>query len=209
MNINMKFGHIRKTLQTKLSKQAEQGLAFLVNLILNMRKKMSNPDDQDFSLVDLMYHVVKRISLEKYLEKTYPEDHESRWGNVEELIRQASESLEASLISSNDEDLPTVEGIPQEQNVNKITESLSQFLASVALSSEIKSGGEDEACQAQVTISTIHAAKGLEWPVVFIPAAYNGSIPHSRADDVDEERRLLYVAMTRAKALLYICYPLK
>jgi len=62
---------------------------------------------------------------------------------------------------------------------------------------------------AQVTISTIHAAKGLEWPVVFIPAAYQGSIPHSRAEDSNEERRLLYVAMTRAKALLYMSYPAK
>jgi DNA helicase-2/ATP-dependent DNA helicase PcrA len=198
----------KKTLRTKLTKQAEQGLAFLVNLILNARKKMSDSGDQDFSLVDLMHYVVKRIALEQHLEKTYPDDHESRWANVEELIRQASESSEASAVS-NDEDLPAIEGVLQEQNANKITESLSQFLANVALSSEIQPEGESEASQAQVTISTIHAAKGLEWPVVFIPAAYDGSIPHSRADDIDEERRLLYVAMTRAKALLYICYPLK
>jgi len=50
---------------------------------------------------------------------------------------------------------------------------------------------------------------GLEWPVVFVPSAYEGSIPHSRADDVDEERRLLYVAMTRAQALLYLSCPFR
>ena len=50
---------------------------------------------------------------------------------------------------------------------------------------------------------------GLEWPVVFIPGVYQGSIPHSRAEDVDEERRLLYVAMTRAQALLYLSFPTK
>jgi len=50
---------------------------------------------------------------------------------------------------------------------------------------------------------------GLEWPIVFIPAVYQGSIPHSRAEDTDEERRLLYVAMTRAQALLYMSCPVK
>ncbi len=44
--------------------------------------------------------------------------------------------------------------------------------------------------------------------MVFVPSAYNGSIPHTRSDDGDEERRLLYVAMTRAKALLYLSCPL-
>ena len=50
---------------------------------------------------------------------------------------------------------------------------------------------------------------GLEWPVVFVPGVYQGSIPHSRAEDVDEERRLLYVAMTRAQGLLYLSFPSK
>jgi DNA helicase-2/ATP-dependent DNA helicase PcrA len=81
---------------------------------------------------------------------------------------------------------------------------LSKFLANVTLSSVTdQDGGELE----QVTISTIHAAKGLEWPVVFLPAMYDGSIPHSRADDHDEERRLLYVGMTRAQGLLYLSCP--
>lgn len=58
-------------------------------------------------------------------------------------------------------------------------------------------------------MSTLHAAKGLEWPVVFIPACYKGSIPHSRAEDNDEERRLLYVGMTRAQVLLSMTFPLR
>ena len=72
-----------------------------------------------------------------------------------------------------------------------------------------KKNEENEEQTQCVTISTIHAAKGLEWPVVFIPACYNGSIPHSRADDHDEERRLLYVGMTRAQAILYLSCPTK
>ena len=89
--------------------------------------------------------------------------------------------------------------------------ALSNFLENVALSTEhqrtddeLDAAGREKP---RVTISTIHAAKGLEWPVVFIPSVYSGSIPHSRAEDYDEERRLLYVAMTRAQALLYLSVP--
>ena len=101
-----------------------------------------------------------------------------------------------------------------EQTTSTVAEeALSKFLANVALATEIQREDEsDEGSstpQSRVTISTIHAAKGLEWPVVFIPSAYEGSIPHCRAEDTDEERRLLYVAMTRAQALLYMSCPVK
>ena len=45
--------------------------------------------------------------------------------------------------------------------------------------------------------------------MVFVPGVYQGCIPHSRCEDTDEERRLLYVSMTRAKALLYLSQPQK
>jgi len=59
----------------------------------------------------------------------------------------------------------------------------------------------------RVAISMIYATKGLEWPIVSIPGAYNGSIPNQHADDAYEERRIFYVGTTRAKALLYVSYP--
>jgi DNA helicase-2/ATP-dependent DNA helicase PcrA len=97
-----------------------------------------------------------------------------------------------------------VEGVQQREDAP--SDILSKFLANVTLSSAAdQEGGDGE----QVTISTIHAAKGLEWPIVFMPAMYDGSIPHSRADDHDEERRLLYVGMTRAQGLLYLSCPVK
>lgn len=49
-----------------------------------------------------------------------------------------------------------------------------------------------------VTVTTIHRAKGHEWPVVFLPTLTDGVLPHRRATDIDEERRLLYVGITRA-----------
>ena len=137
----------------------------------------------------------------------------NKQANVEELIAQASEhTVHGAKEREEDDDLPNIEGLEQQRG-SAAEEALSKFLANVALASELQREEEDieenGALQPQVTISTIHAAKGLEWPVVFVPSAYHGCIPHSRAEDTDEERRLLYVAMTRAQALLYISCPTK
>lgn len=61
------------------------------------------------------------------------------------------------------------------------------------------------AYEQKVTLITVHAAKGLEWPVVFIPAVEQGTYPSYRCTEpheIAEERRLLYVAMTRAQGFL-------
>jgi len=64
-----------------------------------------------------------------------------------------------------------------------------------------------------VTLMTAHSAKGLEFPVVFIVGLEDGLFPHSRslsdASDIEEERRLCYVAMTRAERFLYVCHAVK
>jgi DNA helicase-2/ATP-dependent DNA helicase PcrA len=63
-----------------------------------------------------------------------------------------------------------------------------------------------------VTLSTVHSAKGLEWDTLFVIWMTDGWFPSSRSgeefEDVEEERRLLYVATTRAKRRLYFTYPL-
>jgi DNA helicase-2/ATP-dependent DNA helicase PcrA len=62
-------------------------------------------------------------------------------------------------------------------------------------------------------LSTIHSAKGLEWDAVFVIHAADGNIPSDMAtgnlEEIEEERRLFYVALTRAKDWLYVCYPLR
>lgn len=64
-----------------------------------------------------------------------------------------------------------------------------------------------------LTLSTIHSAKGLEWDVVYVIHAADGNIPSDMAvknpDEIEEERRLFYVALTRAKNWLYVCHPLR
>jgi DNA helicase-2/ATP-dependent DNA helicase PcrA len=77
-------------------------------------------------------------------------------------------------------------------------ETLGEFLDHAALVSE----ADDYDARAQITLMTLHAAKGLEFPVVFLVGLEEGLFPHSRtlleADDLEEERRLCYVGMTRA-----------
>lgn len=200
----------QNTTRTKLSKAAEQGIGSFVNLILTSRNKILdaiNPDSPE----KILRYLIEKLDFQNYLERSHADDHEARWANVEELVAQASEkTVSGANEREEDNDLPNIEGLEQQPG-NAAEEALSKFLANVALASELQREEEDieenGALQSQVTISTIHAAKGLEWPVVFVPSAYQGCIPHSRAEDTDEERRLLYVAMTRAQALLYISCP--
>ncbi|KAF4311536.1 DNA helicase UvrD/REP type [Botryosphaeria dothidea] len=194
--------------KTKLSAQAEKGIGSFVNIILTSQKKMSASNSAPCTLLDLISHVMKMLSFQEYLQKSHPEDFEGRWANVQELIAQATDASAAEEEGTelNEEALPVIDGVEQRE-LSSAEDELARFLANVALSTEVQQ--EEGATTEQVTISTIHAAKGLEWPVVFIPAAYEGSIPHSRAEDNDEERRLLYVGMTRAQSLLYLSCPVK
>jgi DNA helicase II / ATP-dependent DNA helicase PcrA len=90
-------------------------------------------------------------------------------------------------------------------------DSMEEMLAQLLLlSSEVSEKSLDDDPRDKLRLSTIHQAKGLEFPVVFLIGASDGSLPIKRAiddGDVDEERRLFYVAVTRAENELYICTP--
>jgi DNA helicase-2/ATP-dependent DNA helicase PcrA len=83
--------------------------------------------------------------------------------------------------------------------------SVQDFLADITLSSPIDRWDQDKGA---VTLMTVHAAKGLEFPVVFIVALENGLLPHTRANgdnsQMEEERRLFFVGITRARRELYL-----
>lgn len=112
---------------------------------------------------------------------------ESRVENVKELLSVAEEFMRSS-------ETPTLE----------------TFLEQVALVSDIDT--YDESGQA-VTLMTLHSAKGLEFPVVFIVGLEEGIFPHRRsirdADELEEERRLCYVGMTRAKEELHLSHAVQ
>ncbi|KAK6428720.1 ATP-dependent DNA helicase srs2 [Oleoguttula sp. CCFEE 5521] len=196
------FAQGRTKVTTNLNAPAQRGIEQFVNVILTLQKKLAADPS---GLYELFAQLQKMIGLQEHLKTKYPDDHETRWSNVEELMALAIDAqVQASTEGHREEEVdgPALgDGAVDES-------ALTAFLANAALAASIdeKVVAEGEKVH-QVTISTIHAAKGLEWPVVFIPACYEGSIPHSRADDNDEERRLLYVGMTRAQAMLYLSCP--
>jgi DNA helicase II / ATP-dependent DNA helicase PcrA len=194
----------KRTTKTKLTKTAEKGISEFVNIILTARNKMTDPEHR-ISTADLIDLVCKKTNYENWLKDIHADVHGARWDNVQELITQAREFQCLITVGYEDEFLPKIDGLEQDEE----SDHLSRFLANVALASEVKQDEDGAGATIRLTISTIHAAKGLEWPIVFIPGLYQGCIPHSRSNDTDEERRLLYVAMTRAKALLYMSIPLK
>lgn len=132
-----------------------------------------------YSPLDLMDRILGDIDYQLYLDDGTEEGHE-RWDNVKELRRLAAEYRERGMDA---------------------------FLEQVALVSD-----QDtlETNARAPTLLTLHAAKGLEFPVVFIVGLNDGTLPHSRSfDDPDamqEERRLFYVGITRAKDRLYLVY---
>lgn len=131
---------------------------------------------QTLTVPELFERVVKDLKYKEYIDDE-SEEGDDRWDNVEELKRLA---LEYS------------------------TRTLDEFLENIALVSD-----QDTIAEGNVpTLLTLHAAKGLEFGAVFIVGLDDGILPHSRSFDdpesMEEERRLFYVGITRAKDRLYL-----
>jgi DNA helicase-2/ATP-dependent DNA helicase PcrA len=132
--------------------------------------------------------IVKAATLDtgyvKWLRDDKTEESEGRLLNIEELVTAAVEAEEQE-------------------------ETLRDFIDHAALVSDTDQYKAD----ARATMMTIHAAKGLEFPVVFIVGMEEGLFPHSRTfqsdEELEEERRLCYVAITRAQQFLYITHAMR
>ena len=135
------------------------------------------------TVADLLDRVLAEVDYRTHLRKVDPEHADVRWENVQELRSVAAQYEEAEEDSS-----------------------LAAFLEEVALVSDIDDPGADQ--PDAVTLITLHAAKGLEYPVVFMIGMEEGLLPHLRALDdpqqMEEERRLCYVGITRARERLYL-----
>lgn len=134
----------------------------------------------ELNIVELLDTVLERSGYKEYILEG--ENGEDRWENILELRTVANDYRHLA---------------PED--------SLSSFLEGVALVSDVDS--YDEKVDA-VTLITLHAAKGLEFPVVFIVGMEEGLLPHRKSydepDQMEEERRLCYVGITRAKQRLYL-----
>jgi len=133
------------------------------------------------SVADVLRQVLKRTGYAKMLEADDTPQSESRQENLNELLNAAAEAAERG-------------------------EDITDFLDHAALVSDADAVDE----RAPVSLLTMHNAKGLEFPVVFIAGLEEGLFPHSRSFDskkaMEEERRLCYVAMTRAEKRLYLTH---
>lgn len=110
-----------------------------------------------------------------------------------------------------EEDLSRIENVKELQAVAAEFAELPAFLENVALvQAEYFAGEKGKKNENAVTLMTLHAAKGLEFPVVFLVGMEEGLFPHSRSmmdqEEMEEERRLAYVGITRAKEQLYLTY---
>jgi DNA helicase-2/ATP-dependent DNA helicase PcrA len=129
-----------------------------------------------------------------------------------ELLRETGylEALEAERTieaQGRIENLEELVNVAAEYDAGEDSErSLEEFLQQVALIADADARADDEGL---VTLMTLHNAKGLEYPIVFMIGCEDGVFPHSRAldeGDLEEERRLCYVGITRAERDLYVCY---
>lgn len=124
----------------------------------------------------------------------------------EEMLRN-ERSIEAQTRLENIEEFKTVTKHFEETNDDQ---TLVNFLTDLALISDIDRMDEDPTADDKVTMMTLHAAKGLEFPVVFLIGMEENVFPHSRSmmdeEEMQEERRLAYVGITRAEEMLHVSH---
>ena len=146
----------------------------------------------------------------KYYEENKDSVADKNTDKVIEEIFQATDYLKM-YDPEVEEDYSRLENIKELKSVAIAFPSLGEFLEQVALvESEYFEGEKNSKNKNGVRLMTLHQAKGLEFPVVFVVGVEEGILPHSRSiDDIyslEEERRLFYVGITRAKEKLYITY---
>ena len=179
-----------------LNSRAEKAISGFVELLDELRGRL----DED--LGDLVESVLERTGYRRELESSTDPQDLARLDNLNELVSVAHEfstdranaaALGESLQTPDDEDVPD-------------TGVLAEFLERVSLVSDSDEIPDDGA--GMVTLMTLHTAKGLEFPVVFVTGWEDGMFPHMRALDdpteLCEERRLAYVGITRARQRLHL-----
>ncbi|CCC43290.1 DNA helicase PcrA [Mycobacterium canetti] len=174
-----------------LNTRAEKAIAGFVEMLDELRGRL------DDDLGELVEAVLERTGYRRELEASTDPQELARLDNLNELVSVAHEFStdreNAAALGPDDEDVPD-------------TGVLADFLERVSLVADADEIPEHGA--GVVTLMTLHTAKGLEFPVVFVTGWEDGMFPHMRALDnpteLSEERRLAYVGITRARQRLYV-----
>ncbi|WP_163100824.1 DNA helicase PcrA [Peribacillus alkalitolerans] len=166
--------------------------------LMGLSPKISKAAREFRDLIQGYEHMQEYLSVTELVEEVIEKS-----GYMEML--QIEKSLESQSRIENLEEFLSVTKSFEEQNEDK---SLVAFLTDLALVADIDSLDEDGTPQEAVTLMTLHSAKGLEFPVVFLLGLEEGVFPHSRSlmeeAEMEEERRLAYVGITRAEQELFI-----
>lgn len=170
---------------------------------------------EEHTLVELIEYVARRSGYKDYLLDGTPEG-EARWENIEELKNLAAsfetENQISNLENQNDKSKIKIKNGDIEPDDGELTTEnpLADFLERVSLYQDSESLNKNRDA---VVLMTLHGAKGLEFDTVFLVGLEEGIFPHSRSlsdqDQLEEERRLCYVGMTRARKRLYLIYALE
>lgn len=154
---------------------------------LDMMKNLG-ARQQAMSLSEFISYLLDQIGYIRILEEEDTVESQTRLENIQEFINVAREF---------EKDFEDETGLGE----------LGEFLSQVALVSDVDELDENSE---SVTLMTLHAAKGLEFPVVFLAGLEENIFPHSRAQnsnsEMEEERRLMYVGVTRAEERLFLSY---
>ncbi len=179
-----------QAIQQSFSDAARRGIAGLRGLV----QKYSDREKAEHSLTDIVRELIAEIRYADDLIRQYPDpdERQSREASIEEVVNAVAE-YEA------DTQHPT----------------FADFLADALLAGkEFGSPKEKTLQRNSVALMTYHSAKGLEFPIVYMVGMEEGVLPHRRSiaensDDVEEERRLCYVGVTRAEDELKLSLPLE
>jgi DNA helicase-2/ATP-dependent DNA helicase PcrA len=159
------------------SKKVNDSFAFLYEIFKDREKLVA-----ENSLADYLSEFLEKLGLLRYFKETDEKDHTDKINNINEFLYSI-------------------------EDVESGTENLLMFLEEFSLTASSLDQENDDSMK--INLMTVHNAKGLEFDNVFVAGVESGLFPHANSyeeDNIEEERRLFYVAITRARKRLFISY---
>ncbi len=194
----------------KLAPKTAQAIFGFRDLIQDLHQELISVPPTGEAVAAWAKASLERIQAKKAIEEDSDDPVQAgrKWENVEELIHSVGQfKMEMPSIPSKTQEMPSEGGQSDDPSVGpNAVQFLREFLNRMTLEAQEAEKDEDrkdDSQKNQVTLLTLHGAKGLEYPIVFMVGMEDGFLPHKRtieeAVDFGEERRLCYVGITRAK----------